>query len=81
MARRWKLVPASASAMAASVWDGHAGLIADGYRLCRSTGFWRGKHDLLTARLVYRNETAGKTALDSIVVTIRNIRLFDEAAS
>jgi hypothetical protein len=73
--RRWKLrltLP-QIDGVAAQVFEPHRDWTADGFRLCASSGLWRNKHGLYTARLVYRNDSARDAAAESVVVTIRNI--------
>lgn len=50
----------------------HKSLIADGYELARSSGFWNTKRAGITARLVYRS-TRGVEFFRTITVTIRGI--------
>lgn len=75
-----RVLPGEAETWAAEIWSGHRALVRQGYRLCQSTGFWRTKHGLVTARLVYRNETAGPLTVDSFVVTVKGVRIERPAA-
>lgn len=51
---RVDLDAAALERMAAKVCPLHGGCLADGYRLCGSSGVWRRRDGMLTVRLVYR---------------------------
>ncbi|MCB5204234.1 hypothetical protein LH464_17345 [Neorhizobium sp. T786] len=51
--------------------------LVEGYTLQASSGIWRKANGTITARYVYRSKDA---AMRSVVLTVRNISLVEEAA-
>lgn len=56
-----KLAPARVAELAGKIVEEHGQLLAKGYRLCGSSGFWRTKARGVTARMVYRSADRSMT--------------------
>lgn len=78
----WKLQVSTdgLAAIASQVFNGHATLNADGYRLQGSSGLWRRRNGTLTARLVYRHPDPRGIPC-TMVVTVKGIQITEAQAA
>lgn len=77
MSRRYgklKVPHEDVALFAAKVGERHDQLIAKGYRLAASSGFWQLKDKTITARFVYRARNMGAGNSFTITETITGLR-------
>lgn len=73
--RSWKirLGREETEARAARSYNGHAILIAEGYRLAQSSAFFATRKGTVTARLVYRSNGPRTNRVAAITVTVKGL--------